>query len=76
MAKSKKNDSVFGAMFDGPDSVFGKLFGDSKVNLPTKVIRLKLKPLQKAQLERDSLVTYRVGDTIIRLELVDDEEER
>jgi hypothetical protein len=65
------NTSLFGSIFDGPDSVFGRVFGEfdpQPAATPAEPdIRIKLKQKHIDSLLEGKELKYKVGGRVIRL---------
>lgn len=68
----KLNESLFGRIFEGPDSLFGRVFGEDEPLAPAAAptqpdIRIKLNQLQFDRLMDGIELKYKVDGQMIRL---------
>lgn len=67
-----KNDSLFSRVFDGPDSLFGRIFGSeteeaTEAELPPASVRITLGQKQFDRLERGEVLKYKADGQTIEL---------
>ncbi len=64
---NNSHPGMFDAIFEGPDSLFGRIFGHNETPAPVRELRIKMTEKQLQRLIARKPLKYKAGDSEITI---------